>query len=218
MMLGEARPIDLMTEAFHGIRAIKAFSAEKYEKAQMDPAIRGLRILRQQAPLVAGDDRSDGRRPEHAGDHAGLRGDLHLPAGQPPGSQNPGPAAGVHGRRAALLQAVPLADDDEPEHAALGDGGPAHLYPARPQAADRRYARGGATSPKTGAKSVSTRSTWPTRSSSRGSRACAGRCAASPCASAAARPSPSSAPTAPANPPSSTSSAASTTPPRGDFL
>lgn len=39
MMLGEARPIDIMTEAFHGIRAIKAFSAEAYEKRQMEPAI-----------------------------------------------------------------------------------------------------------------------------------------------------------------------------------
>lgn len=39
MMQGEAKPIDLMTEAFHGIRAIKAFSAEKYESRQMDPAV-----------------------------------------------------------------------------------------------------------------------------------------------------------------------------------
>jgi ABC-type multidrug transport system fused ATPase/permease subunit len=39
MMQGEARPIDLMTEAFHGIKAIKAFNTERYEMSQMDPAV-----------------------------------------------------------------------------------------------------------------------------------------------------------------------------------
>lgn len=36
---GEAMPITIMTESFHGIRAIKAFGAEKLEMEYMEPAI-----------------------------------------------------------------------------------------------------------------------------------------------------------------------------------
>ena len=38
-LAGEALPMDIMTETFHGIRAIKAFGAEDLEKDYMDPAI-----------------------------------------------------------------------------------------------------------------------------------------------------------------------------------